>query len=393
MHSPMELLFDARIRIRNNLDLIVGAGPGLSSGVGTPAFRIFGGLSWAPSLDADGDTVGDALDACPKKLEDFDGFEDADGCPDADNDEDGILDLDDSCPDEAEDFDGFKDRDGCPEADNDHDLFLDADDLCPEAAEDRDGFEDDDGCPETDNDLDGVADTWDACPLTLEDHDGFEDNDGCPDGDNDGDGVLDDEDLCPMRQEIYDGKSDADGCPDDVLAVLYGDHIVLIEPIEFASGSNLIFRRSFPVLDALRDLLVEDPSILRLGIEGPQDAGNAELAGAILSEGRGRAIMLYLLNGGVASERMSLDATGEAGIQAVLTVHERRKSEQAARLEILIEAQRQEAQERAQLAEERAEELERRTQAEGAEGEGEAASETTAKPESVQAPPKPQPVE
>jgi hypothetical protein len=30
--------------------------------------------------------------------EDFDGFEDENGCPDPDNDRDGILDVNDDCP-------------------------------------------------------------------------------------------------------------------------------------------------------------------------------------------------------------------------------------------------------------------------------------------------------
>ena len=34
--------------------------------------------------------------------EDFDSFEDNDGCPDNDNDTDGILDVNDQCPNEVE---------------------------------------------------------------------------------------------------------------------------------------------------------------------------------------------------------------------------------------------------------------------------------------------------
>ncbi len=36
--------------------------------------------------------------------EDFDGFQDDDGCPDIDNDRDGIPDSLDQCPNEAEDY-------------------------------------------------------------------------------------------------------------------------------------------------------------------------------------------------------------------------------------------------------------------------------------------------
>jgi hypothetical protein len=48
--------------------------------------------------------------------EDFDGFNDMDGCPDVDNDGDGIRDVDDKCPNAAETFNQFDDTDGCPDA-------------------------------------------------------------------------------------------------------------------------------------------------------------------------------------------------------------------------------------------------------------------------------------
>ncbi|MFP6684560.1 MAG: thrombospondin, partial [Polyangiaceae bacterium] len=48
-----------------------------------------------------------------------------------DNDSDGILDVDDRCPNDPEDFDGFEDEDGCPDPDNDGDGIADVDDACP----------------------------------------------------------------------------------------------------------------------------------------------------------------------------------------------------------------------------------------------------------------------
>ena len=71
----------------------------------------------------------------------------------------------DNCPEEAEDFDGFQDDDGCPDADNDRDGLCDpwveakgmlsqyahickGVDLCPEQAESLNNYKDDDGCPD-----------------------------------------------------------------------------------------------------------------------------------------------------------------------------------------------------------------------------------------------------
>ncbi len=98
--------------------------------------------------DSDGDGYDDPDDGCPFEPEDFDEFEDEDGCPDPDNDADGILDVEDECPMVPEDPDGFEDEDGCPDPDNDQDGFLDPDDECPNEPEIVNGVEDDDGCPD-----------------------------------------------------------------------------------------------------------------------------------------------------------------------------------------------------------------------------------------------------
>ena len=134
-------------------------------------------------VDTDGDGLYDDEDDCPTKPEDFDKFEDDDGCPEPDNDKDTILDVDDECDNDPEDFDKFEDADGCPEIDNDKDGLADKIDQCPDDPEDMDGFEDDDGCPETDDDGDGIADAADRCPRAPEDGvsaRGGDPRDGCP---------------------------------------------------------------------------------------------------------------------------------------------------------------------------------------------------------------------
>jgi OmpA-OmpF porin, OOP family len=130
---------------KGDYTLTASIGTGLTSGIGTPRFRGLVGVMWSPRVhDADGDGIPDHLDQCPHVPEDFDGFEDEDGCMDPDNDGDGIPDTDDQCPDEPEDFDGFEDEDGCPDPDNDGDGIPDEDDACPDVA----GIPELDGCPE-----------------------------------------------------------------------------------------------------------------------------------------------------------------------------------------------------------------------------------------------------
>jgi hypothetical protein len=81
-------------------------------------FIVFTGcatLGFGNSDDEDGDGIKDSVDKCIAEAEDFDGFEDKDGCPDLDNDNDGILDTHDMCPGVPETKNGIKDDDGCPD--------------------------------------------------------------------------------------------------------------------------------------------------------------------------------------------------------------------------------------------------------------------------------------
>jgi hypothetical protein len=165
--------------------LTAAVGVGFYGGPGTPAFRGVVGVDFAPrSRDYDGDGLGPDEDGCAYLPEDFDGYEDDDGCPDLDDDGDQVPDVDDRCPREAAEAPDA-DQDGCtdPPRDTDRDGIADADDGCPGAPEDRDGVEDGDGCPDLDDDGDFVFDPHDRCPDEPEDEDGFEDDDGCPEPD------------------------------------------------------------------------------------------------------------------------------------------------------------------------------------------------------------------
>jgi len=179
-YQPLEAIGGVKLYLARNSFLSLGAGRGLLPNKGaSPDFRAFIGIVFEPNIgDRDGDGLKDDVDKCPDDPEDFDGFEDEDGCPDPDNDRDGIPDVDDKCPNIPEDKDGYQDEDGCPEGDKndrDGDGILDNVDKCPDDPEDFDGFQDEDGCPDPDNDQDGILDVDDLCPNDPEDKDGFED--------------------------------------------------------------------------------------------------------------------------------------------------------------------------------------------------------------------------
>ena len=214
--TSLETALGFRIKLAD-LAFTGSVGLGLASGVGTPTVRSTLAVEWAPRVhDRDSDDVPDDSDECPPLPEDFDGFEDEDGCPDPDNDGDLVLDQDDLCPTETADEGRDEDEDGCTDAvhDADSDGVEDGSDACPSVAEDRDEHDDADGCPDLDDDADGLLDGADRCPTQAEDRDGFDDEDGCVDPDDDGDGVGDADDRCPRIAEDRDGHDDADGCPD-----------------------------------------------------------------------------------------------------------------------------------------------------------------------------------
>ena len=84
--SPVSLGIASRYAFAQDFSALAGVQLPLDSAVGVPSVRFVFGISWAPRFqDADGDGIRDDADDCPELAEDFDGFEDDDGCPE-DND-------------------------------------------------------------------------------------------------------------------------------------------------------------------------------------------------------------------------------------------------------------------------------------------------------------------
>jgi|GEM_PF-1598920 len=220
-----------------------------------------------------------------------------------DRDNDGILDNRDRCPDTPEDFDGFEDEDGCPEFDNDGDGIPDSLDKCPNRPEDLDGFRDKDGCPEFDNDGDGVPDSLDKCPNTPEDLDGFKDEDGCPEFDNDGDGIPDSLDKCPNEAETKNDWEDEDGCPDMPPRLI-------LQNVQFASGKADIMPESYPILNNVAESLRLLPKV-RVKILGHTDSVGNRSYNQKLSYRRALSVKQYLVSFGIDPSRLEAEGKGE----------------------------------------------------------------------------------
>lgn len=311
-----EVVGGIKLFVERNSYLMMGGGSrAWSTGFEAADLRLILGFVFEPSIgDRDGDGYKDDVDQCPDEPEDFDGFKDEDGCPDPDNDNDGILDVDDRCPNIPEDFDGDEDKDGCPEGeegDRDGDGILDSRDKCPDVPEDRDGFEDHDGCPEPDNDKDGILDKDDQCPLDPEDFDGFEDEDGCPEPDNDRDQIPDSRDQCPNEPETYNGTDDEDGCPDKGRVIIEGDDLVILDKIQFATGSAEILPESKPILDAVAATLKGHPEFRVVEVAGHADERSSDQYNLRLTRARAASVVQALKARGIAPGRLVSQGYGE----------------------------------------------------------------------------------
>ena len=279
--SYMEGMLGGRLSLPDDgWTVTLGGGSGFLKGYGNTKFRLFAGVGYATPIIKDQDM-------------------------------DGILDDVDKCPLEPEDFDGFEDEDGCPEADNDKDGVPDVSDRCPMDPEDKDNYKDDDGCPDLDNDGDGIADTEDKCPLEAEDDDGFEDKDGCPDPDNDKDGIEDAKDKCPLQPETRNGFEDDDGCPDKTLAKIEKGKITIADKIYFDTGKATIKPESFPVVDAVVGILKANPQVKKIRIEGHTDDRGSARKNLKLSQARADSVKAYLVEHGVGTERLTAVGYGE----------------------------------------------------------------------------------
>jgi OOP family OmpA-OmpF porin len=251
----------------------------------TPAhMQHFAGLTFKfGGKDTDGDGVYDKDDACPEVA----GPKELNGCPDTDGD--GVLDKDDACVDIA----GLVEFQGCPDTDGDG--IADKNDACPDVA----GLKSMNGCPDADGD--GITDKDDKCPTVK----GPKANNGCPWPDTDGDGVLDKDDKCPTVK----GTVANNGCPE-----MTEEQVIKLnayaKTILFNSGKSSFQQETYPVLVSITAILKEFPSS-KFSIEGYTDSDGKDAMNQTLSEVRAGAVKGYLIENGIAADRLTSSGYGE----------------------------------------------------------------------------------
>jgi outer membrane protein OmpA-like peptidoglycan-associated protein len=280
-----EALGGFKVFIQKASFLYLAAGAGYMPGFQSAGQRLVLGFVFEPfSEDRDGDGITDDVDQCPDEKEDMNGIEDTDGCPEKDEEPEPPP----------------KVRTG----DSDGDGILDAMDKCPDQAEDKDGFEDTDGCPDDDNDQDGIPDSKDQCKNDPEDKDGFKDVDGCPEDDNDADGIVDAKDKCPDEPETYNGTDDEDGCPDKGSVIVQDNNVLILEKINFKTGSAEILQQSLPIVDAVATTLTHHPEFKLIEVQGHADVRGAAAMNVKLTQARAESVMAALVQRGVAADRV-----------------------------------------------------------------------------------------
>lgn len=263
------------------LEAGLAAGPGFTSGIGTPDVRALFSLQYTPepekpSLDADGDGILDTADACPK----VPGVASSDptkhGCPPpSDRDKDGILDSADACIDIPGKANSDPKQNGCPEK-------------APEPI------------VVADRDKDGIADDVDACPDTPGVANSDPKQNGCP-PDTDGDGIRDDEDACPKDKGEPNADRAKHGCPK---VIFTETEIVILEQVQFDTARATIKKVSDPLLDAVAKVLADHPEILKLEVQGHTDSRGSRPANMALSDARAKAVLDALGKRGIDKKRL-----------------------------------------------------------------------------------------
>jgi outer membrane protein OmpA-like peptidoglycan-associated protein len=247
--TSLEGILGARLRV-GPMVMGAGAGPGITRGIGTPALRVVASVAYAPLPPKPAPPPPPP----PKKKV----------VPPPDRDKDGIYDKDDACPDEP----GIRSPDPAKNG-------------CPPPPPDRDG--------------DGILDKDDACPDLA----GVKSDDpaqnGCP-PDTDGDGIRDDVDACPKEKGKPDPDPQKNGCPTSVRVT--DEEIVILDQVQFKTGSAVILPASNDLLAQVAMVLVEHPEILKVEVQGHTDNRGGKKYNMKLSDKRAAAVVKWLVKKG-----------------------------------------------------------------------------------------------
>ena len=96
------------------------------------------------------------------------------------------------------------------------------------------------------------------------------------------------------------------------LAKIVEDHVALLAPVLFARDRDVLLRQSRAVLDATVSILRDHPELALVRIEGHTDGHGRAEYNLGLSSRRARAVRVYLVQQGIAPERLEFQGFGSA---------------------------------------------------------------------------------
>jgi outer membrane protein OmpA-like peptidoglycan-associated protein len=241
-------------------------------------------------VDTDKDGVIDSKDQCPGTSAGI--AVDAKGCA-KDSDMDGVADSNDKCPGTGAGI--SVDASGCVR-DSDKDGVADSNDKCPGTPAGTLVYAT--GCP-VDTDNDGIADANDQCPRTPA---GTRvDASGCTlNMDEDNDGIMNAMDDCPNTPA---GTAvNTRGCKLTAASIK-------VDNVRFKTGTDVLNNESRQILDNVAQTLKQNPH-LSFEIAGHTDSTGNYQANVNLSAKRANSVRQYLMDQGVAGNRLTARGYG-----------------------------------------------------------------------------------
>lgn len=270
----------ARYQTSMGLEVGLGVGPGLTSGIGTPDYRVIGTMAYAAGRELPVVALEPATPP-PPIVE-----------PPAPAPPPPPV----ACP-------------GQPEI------------TAPTEAE----------CPPLpDRDGDGVPDASDACPDVKGVATSEAATNGCP-GDRDGDHVTDDVDGCPDEPGKVSPDPRKHGCP---TGAVVGDQILLLDQVKFATDSDVILPASDQILSTVLAAIERLPEDTRLRVEGHTDDRGPPDHNRDLSQRRARSVVRWMVAHGLSAGRF--DTAGFGADRPIASNNDERGRSQNRRVEFHI---------------------------------------------------------
>lgn len=349
--SPAEALLSVRGKTEGGAHWTVGGATALSGGAGAAVYRVFLGGGFgkhgsAAPIDTDGDGLADNADACPTEAEVVNMYKDSDGCPDAlstlavkvtlaDKAQPGLslqlasgedsmvrttaeepVTIADLMPGSA--WKASVDAPPCMTGEGEITLAEGENALTVELKRTKEGkvryiVTDEEDHPLSDVTVRYDSET-DACVPKIRQKLG---DDGK--GENDvGAGThtvrIAHNEFLPVTQEIT-VEPGSDQTIQVKLATgkakMKGEAIVILDKVYFETDKDIIKSESFELLNQVASILAAHPEIKKIEVAGHTDNQGNDAYNLDLSDRRSKSVRQYLIDKGIAAERLDAKGYGE----------------------------------------------------------------------------------